>query len=85
VARPWLGVNNARADPTRQGRPAPSWASLGIGTGWASPAAAARQAGIDIDACAVYGSSAYHELLPDRVQAGFVVLDSAVPHIKAAR
>ncbi|RYZ03832.1 MAG: hypothetical protein EOO24_13475 [Comamonadaceae bacterium] len=44
----------------------------------------ARRAGIRMVHVPFTGSSgAYRELLPGRVQAGFVVLDSAVPHIEA--
>ncbi len=62
-----------------------SWASLGIGTGGHITGELLRKrAGIDIVHVPFAGSSsAYRELLPGRVQAAFVVLDSAVPHIKA--
>jgi tripartite-type tricarboxylate transporter receptor subunit TctC len=62
-----------------------SWASLGIGTGGHITGELLRKkAGIDIVHVPFSGSSAaYRDLLPGRVQAGFVVLDSAVPHIKA--
>jgi tripartite-type tricarboxylate transporter receptor subunit TctC len=87
VAHPSLGVNNlpefiqlAKAKPG-----AISWASLGIGTGGHITGELLRKrAGIDVVHVPFAGSStAYRELLPGRVQAGFVVLDSAVPHIKA--
>lgn len=87
VAHPSLGVSSlpefvqlARAKPG-----AISWASLGIGTGghitgeWL-----ARRAGLQLVHVPFNGSSgAYRELLPGRVQAAFVVLESAVPHVKA--
>jgi tripartite-type tricarboxylate transporter receptor subunit TctC len=62
-----------------------SWASLGIGTGGhITGELLRRRAGIDIVHVPFSGSSgAYRELLPGRVQAGFVVLESAVPHLQA--
>lgn len=62
-----------------------SWASLGIGTGGHITGELLRKrAGIDVVHVPFAGSSgAYRELLPGRVQAAFVVLDSAVPHIKS--
>lgn len=62
-----------------------SWASLGVGTGGhITGELLARRAGIRIVHVPFSGSSgAYRELLPGRVQAGFVVLESAVPHIEA--
>ncbi len=62
-----------------------SWASLGIGTGGhITGELLRRKAGIDIVHVPFSGSSAaYRELLPGRVEAGFVVLDSAVPHLQA--
>ena len=61
-----------------------SWASLGVGTGGHITGELLRKrAGIDVVHVPFAGSStAYRELLPGRVQAGFVVLDSAVPHVK---
>jgi tripartite-type tricarboxylate transporter receptor subunit TctC len=87
VAHASLGVQTlsefvalARAKPR-----AISWASLGIGTGGhITGELLARRAGIEIVHVPFQGSSgAYRELLPGRVQAGFVVLSSAVPHIEA--
>lgn len=62
-----------------------AWASLGIGTGGHITGELLRKrAGIDIVHVPYSGSSgAYRDLLPGRVQAAFVVLESAVPHIKA--
>lgn len=86
VAHPSLGVSTldelialAKAKPGTI-----SWASLGIGTGGHITGELLRKrAGIDIVHVPFSGSSgAYRELLPGRVQAAFVVLDSAVPHIK---
>jgi tripartite-type tricarboxylate transporter receptor subunit TctC len=86
VAHQSLGVSNlpefiqlAKAKPG-----AIAWASLGIGTGGhITGELLARRAGIDIVHVPFAGSShAYRELLPGRVPAGFVVLDSAVPHIR---
>jgi tripartite-type tricarboxylate transporter receptor subunit TctC len=87
VAHPSLGVDNlpefiqlAKAKPGTI-----SWASLGIGTGGHITGELLRKrAAIDVVHVPFSGSSsAYRELLPGRVQAAFVVLDSAVPHIKA--
>ena len=60
-----------------------SWASLGVGTGGHITGELLRKrAAIQIVHVPFSGSSsAYRELLPGRVQAGFVVLESAVPHI----
>ena len=89
VAHPSLGVNNlpelialAKAKPASI-----SWASLGVGTGGHITGELLRKrAGIDIVHVPFSGSaSAYRELLPGRVQAAFVVLDSAVPHIEAGK
>lgn len=62
-----------------------SWASLGVGTGGhITGELLGRRAGLRWVHVPFNGSSgAYRELLPGRVQAGFVVLDSAVPHFEA--
>jgi tripartite-type tricarboxylate transporter receptor subunit TctC len=62
-----------------------SWASLGVGTGGHITGELLRKrAGIQLVHVPFAGSSsAFRELLPGRVQAGFVVLDSAVPHLQA--
>lgn len=62
-----------------------SWASLGIGTGGhITGELLAKRAGVEIVHVPFQGSSgAYRELLPGRVQAGFVVLDSAIAHLQA--
>jgi len=87
VVHPSLGVStldgfiaHARAAPGSV-----AWASLGIGTGGhITGELLARRAGIQLVHVPFSGSSgAYRELLPGRVQAGFVVLDSALPHIEA--
>jgi tripartite-type tricarboxylate transporter receptor subunit TctC len=87
VAHPSLGVNTlpefialAKAKPGTI-----SWASLGVGTGGHITGELLRKrAGIQLVHVPFAGSSsAFRELLPGRVQAGFVVLDSAVPHIQA--
>lgn len=87
VAHPSLGVSDlagfvalAKAKPRTI-----SWASLGIGTGGHITGELLRKrAGIDIVHVPFAGSSsAFRELLPGRVQAAFVVLDSAAPHIRA--
>ena len=87
VAHSSLGVSNvAELIQLARARPGTiSWASLGIGTGGHITGELLRKrAGIDIVHVPFAGSSsAYRELLPGRVQAGFVVLDSAVPHVKS--
>lgn len=87
VAHPSLGVANlSEFIQLAKARPGTiSWASLGIGTGGHITGELLRKrAGIDVVHVPFSGSSsAYRELLPGRVQAAFVVLESAVPHIKA--
>jgi tripartite-type tricarboxylate transporter receptor subunit TctC len=87
VAHPSLGVATlgeyvalAKAKPGTI-----SWASLGIGTGGhITGELLKKRAGIEVVHVPFAGSSsAYRELLPGRVQAAFVVLDSAVPHLQA--
>jgi tripartite-type tricarboxylate transporter receptor subunit TctC len=64
-----------------------SWASLGVGTaGHVTGELLAKRAGVDMVHVPFAGSSgAYRELLPGRIQAGFVVLESALPHVKAGK
>ena len=64
-----------------------SWASLGVGTaGHITGELLRKRAGIDIVHVPFNGSSAaYREILPGRVPVGFVVLESALPHIKAGK
>jgi tripartite-type tricarboxylate transporter receptor subunit TctC len=64
-----------------------SWASLGVGTGGHITGELLRKrAGIDIVHVPFNGSSAaYRDILPGRVPVGFVVLESAQPHIKAGK
>jgi tripartite-type tricarboxylate transporter receptor subunit TctC len=64
-----------------------SWASLGIGTaGHITGELLRKRAGLDIIHVPFAGSTgAYRELLPGRVQMGFVVLESALPHVKAGK
>ncbi|HXD41832.1 MAG TPA: tripartite tricarboxylate transporter substrate binding protein [Ramlibacter sp.] len=64
-----------------------SWASLGVGTaGHITGELLRKRAGIDIVHVPFAGSAgAYRELLPGRVQAAFVVLESALPHLKAGK
>lgn len=87
VAHPSLGVSTlaeyialARAKPGTI-----SWASLGIGTGGhITGELLKKRAGLQVVHVPFTGSSgAFRELLPGRVQAAFVVLDTAVPHIQA--
>jgi tripartite-type tricarboxylate transporter receptor subunit TctC/membrane-associated phospholipid phosphatase len=62
-----------------------SWASLGIGTGGhITGELLCKRAGVQAVHVPFTGSSgAYRELLPGRVHAAFVVLESAVPHLQA--
>jgi len=63
------------------------WASLGVGTGGHITGELLRKrAGIDIVHVPFNGSSAaYRDILPGRVPIGFVVLESALPHVKAGK
>jgi tripartite-type tricarboxylate transporter receptor subunit TctC len=87
VVHPSLGVATlAEFVALAQARPGTiSWASLGIGTGGHITGELLRKrAGLQIVHVPFAGSSsAYRELLPGRVQAAFVVLDSAVPHLRS--
>jgi tripartite-type tricarboxylate transporter receptor subunit TctC len=87
VVHPSLGVSTldefvakAKASPGTI-----SWASLGVGTGGhITGELLAKRAGIKLIHVPFSGSaSAYRELLPGRVQAAFVVLESAIPHLNA--
>ena len=89
VAHPSLGVSTvpefvalAKAKPGTI-----SWASLGMGTGGHITGELLRKrAGIEVVHVPFSGSSgAYRELLPGRVHAAFVVLDSALPHVQAGK
>lgn len=64
-----------------------SWASLGVGTaGHITGELLRKRAGIDMVHVPFNGSSAaYREILPGRVPLGFVVLESALPHIEAGK
>lgn len=64
-----------------------SWASLGVGTGGHITGELLRKrAGIDIVHIPFNGSSAaYRDILPGRVPVGFVVLESALPHVKSGK
>lgn len=87
VAHPSLGVSTlAEYIALARARPGSvSWASLGIGTGGhITGELLARRAGFQAVHVPFAGSSsAFRELLPGRVQAAFVVLDTAVPHIQS--
>jgi tripartite-type tricarboxylate transporter receptor subunit TctC len=89
VAHPSLEANNiAELITLAKAKPgALSWASLGIGTaGHITGELLAKRAGIQVTHVPFAGSSgAYRELLPGRVQYGFVVLESALPHLKAGK
>ncbi|MBL0421646.1 tripartite tricarboxylate transporter substrate binding protein [Ramlibacter sp. AW1] len=75
-------IEHAKAHPGQL-----SWASLGVGTaGHITGELMARRAGMQVTHVPFSGSSgAYRELLPGRVHYGFVVLESALPHIKAGK
>ena len=62
-----------------------SWASLGIGTGGhITGELLCKRASLNMVHVPYNGSSsAYRDLLPGRVQAAFVLLESAVPHLRA--
>ncbi|WP_279343770.1 tripartite tricarboxylate transporter substrate-binding protein [Variovorax terrae] len=64
-----------------------SYASLGVGTAAHVTAELLKvRKGIDMVHIPYAGSSAaYRELLPGRVPIGFVVLESALPHVKAGK
>jgi tripartite-type tricarboxylate transporter receptor subunit TctC len=87
VAHPSLPASNlqemvalAKAKPDSL-----SWASLGVGTaGHVTGELLARRAGFQWTHVPFGGSAgAYRELLPGRIQVGFVVLESALAHLKA--
>ncbi|HXD40669.1 MAG TPA: tripartite tricarboxylate transporter substrate binding protein [Ramlibacter sp.] len=89
VAHPSLPANNlqefiqlAKAKPGTI-----SWASLGVGTaGHITGELLRKRAAIEIVHVPFSGSAgAYRELLPGRVQVAFVVLESALPHLKAGK
>lgn len=89
VAHPSLPANNVK-ELIEYARTRPrevSWASLGVGTaGHITGELLARRAGMQVIHVPFAGSSgAYRELLPGRVQYGFVVLESALPHLKAGK
>lgn len=89
VAHPSLQANTLQEviDYAKSKPGAISWASLGVGTaGHITGELLRKKAGIDIVHVPFAGSSgAYRELLPGRVQIGFVVLESALPHVKAGK
>lgn len=89
VAHPSLPASNMRElIALAKAKPGTlSWASLGVGTaGHITGELLAKRAGIAVTHVPFAGSSgAYRELLPGRVQYGFVVLESALPHIKAGK
>ncbi|KWT98741.1 Argininosuccinate lyase [Variovorax sp. WDL1] len=64
-----------------------SYASLGVGTGGHITGELLKvRRGFDMVHVPFSGSNAaYRELLPGRIPAGFVVLESALPHVKAGK
>lgn len=64
-----------------------AWASLGVGTGGHIVGELmARRAGVDMVHVPFNGSSAaYREILPGRVPVGFVVLESALAHVRSGK
>lgn len=89
VAHPSLQANTLQEviDYAKAKPGAISWASLGVGTaGHITGELLRKKAGIDIVHVPFAGSSgAYREMLPGRVQMGFVVLESALTHVKAGK
>ncbi len=89
VAHPSLPANNMK-ELVEYARTRPgelSWASLGVGTaGHITGELLKRRAGIEVIHVPFAGSAgAYRELLPGRVHYGFVVLESALPHLKSGK
>jgi tripartite-type tricarboxylate transporter receptor subunit TctC len=89
VAHPSFAPNNVREylAAARDKPGALSWASLGIGTGGhITGELLHRKAGVQVVHVPFNGSSAaYREVLPGRVPVAFVVLESALPHVKAGK
>lgn len=89
VAHPSFPANNVKElIAEAKARPGSiSWASLGVGTaGHITGELLRKRAGIDIVHVPFAGSSAaYREILPGRISVGFVVLESALPHVKAGK
>jgi tripartite-type tricarboxylate transporter receptor subunit TctC len=89
IAHPSFPANNvAELVALAKAKPGTiSWASLGVGTGGHITGELLRKrAGIDVVHVPFNGSSAaYRDILPGRVPVGFVVLESALPHIKAGK
>jgi tripartite-type tricarboxylate transporter receptor subunit TctC len=89
VAHPSLPANDIKElIALAKARPGTiSWASLGVGTaGHITGELLRKRAGIDIVHVPFSGSSgAYREIIPGRVPVGFVVLESALPHIRAGK
>jgi tripartite-type tricarboxylate transporter receptor subunit TctC len=89
VAHPSFAPNNLK-DVIALAKDKPgalSWASLGIGTGGhITGELLAKRAGIQMTHVPFAGSAgAYRELLPGRIPFGFVVLESAMAHLKAGK
>lgn len=89
VAHPSLPANDVpglvklvRAEPGRL-----EYASLGIGTATHVAGELLKvKAGLDMPHVPYNGSApAYNDLLPGRVKLGFVILESALPHIQSGR
>lgn len=89
VAHPSFAANNLKeVIALAKDKPgALSWASLGVGTGGhITGELFARRAGIQVTHVPFAGSAgAYRELLPGRIPYGFVVLESAMAHVKAGK
>jgi len=75
-------IKIARAEPGRL-----EYASLGVGTATHVAGELLKvKAGIDLTHVPYNGSApAYNDLLPGRVKVGFVILESALPHIQSGR
>jgi tripartite-type tricarboxylate transporter receptor subunit TctC len=89
VAHPSFAPNNLK-DVIALAKDKPgslSWASLGIGTGGhITGELIAKRAGLQMTHVPFAGSAgAYRELLPGRIPFGFVVLESALQHVKSGK
>jgi tripartite-type tricarboxylate transporter receptor subunit TctC len=89
VAHPSLAASNVKElIELAKSKPGTlSWASLGVGTaGHITGELLAKRSGISVVHVPFAGSAgAYRELLPGRVHYGFVVLESALPHLKSGK
>jgi tripartite-type tricarboxylate transporter receptor subunit TctC len=89
VAHPGFPAKNVREliDIAKAKPGSISWASLGVGTGGhIIGELIGKRMGIEWVHVPFNGSSAaYRDILPGRIPVGFVVLESAMPHVKAGK